>query len=183
MNAEQIRAAMPRASADTLRLNAHLLGQHADSKAIPSPALPKLAPPVTPTPQTPVKAKGKAKPRHEESRMQQELMKWWATFGEMMGLPEHLLMAFPLQGARTARNGARMKAEGMRRGLPDLLLAVARGTHHGLWIEMKTAKGYVNPHQKAMLASLAKQGYLTQVCRSTDEAEAAICHYFKLGTP
>jgi hypothetical protein len=86
-------------------------------------------------------------------------------------------MAFPLQGKRSPANGARMKAEGMRRGTPDMLLAAQRGSHPGLWLEMKSAKGVLNPHQKAFLQAMGQLGYATVVCRSAQEARAAITAY------
>ena len=86
-------------------------------------------------------------------------------------------MAFPLQGYRTPANGSRMKAEGMRRGTPDVLLAIARGDYHSLWIEMKSDQGRLSLSQKAMLKSLAQQGHATVVCRSTALAILAIEGY------
>jgi hypothetical protein len=117
-----------------------------------------------------------------ESQSQQALIKWWAHACAGFGCDERLLMAFPLQGVRTARNGARMKAEGMRRGLPDLLLAVpvridCETWTHGLWIELKSAKGSVNPHQSAMHDLLRSRGYRVSVCRSTQDAIDTITTY------
>lgn len=117
------------------------------------------------------------KPRQDESRSQQEVIAWWA--GECMvhGLPPNVLKAFPLQGARTPRNGARMKAEGMRAGTLDMFLGVPRGTMHGFWIEMKSPKGVVSATQKEMLRLELAQGFATVVCRSAPEAKAAIRAY------
>jgi hypothetical protein len=105
-----------------------------------------------------------------ESKDQQALIKWWADNHRFFGMPERLLMAFPLQGARTPQNGARMKAEGMRAGTCDLFLARARGGFNGLWIEMKTAKGVISAEQLDMLRDLNLENYSTAVCRSTDDA-------------
>jgi hypothetical protein len=121
-----------------------------------------------------------------ESQMQQALIKWWALKCKEWQIHESLLMAFPLQGVRTARNGARMKAEGMRRGTPDMFLAVKEGTvgnkwivaaKCGLWIELKTLKGKVSPEQTLMLGLLADQGFAIAICRSFDEAETVIGRY------
>ncbi len=125
-----------------------------------------------------------------ESRSQQAVIKWWSVKCREFRIAENLLMAFPLQGVRTVRNGARMKAEGMRRGTPDMFLAVKEGclsdmwypkARPGLWIELKTPKGVISPHQNNMLALLTEQGFATAVCRSFDEAEKTIGRY--LGAP
>lgn len=141
--------------------------------------------PSSPTPaeKTPPRAPAQAKqaiPKQDESRIQQAVIVWWRDNCYEWSLDEELLMAFPLAGKRTPRNASRMKAEGMRRGTPDLLLAVPRGDCASLWIEMKTPKGYLNPFQKVMLKRLTNAGNATVVCRSTCEACEAIRGYLNL---
>lgn len=120
-----------------------------------------------------------------ESEIQQAVMKWWALAHRGLGVKhERLLMAFPMQGQRTARNGARMKAEGMRAGLADMFLAVPMpfdSGHHGLWIELKRPKprGVVSPEQAEFLMSVKMQGYGAQVCFGFDECTKAITDYLK----
>ena len=126
-----------------------------------------------PSPQRP-------KPRNRESRLQQAIVKWWALQHKAFGVPEHLLMAFPLQAARSAQNGARMKAEGTRKGTLDMLLAVKRGGYGALWIENKTDTGTVSPEQKAFISDLTAFGYQCRVCRSLDEAISEITGYLSL---
>ena len=115
-----------------------------------------------------------------ESISQQAIIKWWGYAHKGFGVPENLLMAFPLQGARTPRNGARMKAEGMRRGTPDMFLAIARKGTHGLWIEMKSQAGKITPEQNSILHDLGQQDYHSIVCRSSAEAIELIEHYLSL---
>lgn len=88
-----------------------------------------------------------------------------------------LLYAVPNGGARHYAVAAQLKAEGVRRGVPDLCLPVARGGYHGLYVEMKTKGGQVRPEQKVWLAALAAEGYYTAVCWSADEAERLILAY------
>lgn len=121
-----------------------------------------------------------AKPTMEtESQAQQRVMKWWKLWHQSYGFSdERVLMAFPLQGARTQRNGARMKAEGLRAGTPDMLLAVARNGKHGLWIELKRdQRSRATPQQNAFIAMLERQGYAALVCHSADLAINAIQIY------
>jgi VRR-NUC domain len=137
----------------------------------------------TPADKTPPRA-GKPLPRgrpvQQESALQQAVIVWWRSNCYEWRLDEELLMAFPLAGKRTPRNASRMKAEGMRRGTPDLLLAAPRGDCASLWIEMKTPGGYLNPFQKLMLKRLTIAGNATVVCRSTSEACDAIRCYLNL---
>lgn len=161
----------PNASASFLKL--HGLGDVEPAKVPDAYALSK-DPSEVPKPRT---ARPRSIPGPSESQSQQALFKWWVIAHNQWGLPEHILMAFPLQGMRTARNGSRMKAEGMRRGTPDILLAAARGGYHCLWIELKSDQGRLSVAQKIMLQSLADQGHATVVCRSTALAILAIEGY------
>lgn len=118
-----------------------------------------------------------------ESEIQQAVMKWWALSHKGLGVRhERLLMAFPMQGQRSPRNGARMKAEGMRAGLADMFLAVPmpfETGYHGLWIELKRPKprGVVSPEQCDFLQSVHEQGYAWKVCFGFDECIKAISNY------
>ncbi len=114
-----------------------------------------------------------------ESQEQQLLIKWWSWACTTQNIPERLLMAFPLQGARTKQNGARLKAEGMRAGTLDLLLAVPRGGYAGLWLEMKTSIGDTTDSQDEMIADLKQQKFFVAVCRSCVAASDLIVKYLR----
>jgi hypothetical protein len=150
------------------------------SRPLPVPVSAFLLPAKSPTNR---KEPRSLRPRTEqETDLQQHVIRWWRDHHHEFGVEQELLMAFPLQGKRTARNGSRMKAEGMRRGTPDMLLAVPRGDRLTLWIEMKTPKGTVNEFQKSMLKRLTAVGHATCVCRSVEEAKTAIRGYLNLPT-
>lgn len=129
------------------------------------------------------KKRAKSPNGYSESRMQQTLVRWWGMACVEFGLPVNALCAFPLQGLRTARNGARLKAEGMRKGFPDLALFVPTAMAPALFVELKTQKGRLTPAQKEMLGSLESRGYSTAVCRSFDEAEGTIREFLKWRKP
>jgi len=115
--------------------------------------------------------------KNEESRSQIDLMEWWDAAHLAFGVPRLCLMAFPLQGARTPRNGARMKREGCRKGTADRLLAVERGGFHGLWIELKAPNGTVSEEQWDFIHMANGQGYATAVVYSKGEAAQKIKGY------
>lgn len=116
----------------------------------------------------------KTKPTESESQIAlMEWSKWMA--------PRHpellLLYHIPNEGKRSYRTGAKMKAEGLKSGVPDLCLPVARRGHHGLYIEMKRQGNKPTENQEWWLEALAHQGYRTTVAYSTDEAINAIRTY------
>ena len=62
------------------------------------------------------------------------------------------------------------KVTGLKPGVPDTFLPVARCGFHGLYIEFKSAKGRVRDEQKIWIAKLTEQGYLVRTCRDTETA-------------
>lgn len=116
---------------------------------------------------------------NEEHREQAALMTW-AAYAAIDRPELGLLYANANGGARSPVTGARMKAEGVKAGVPDLFLPVARCGYHGLYIEMKRRKGgHVSPEQKWWLDRLNEQGFLTRVCRGYDEATRVLCDYLE----
>lgn len=115
--------------------------------------------------------------RNDESRMQQKLARWWASVCDHYDLPEIALMAFPMQGARTEINAARMKNEGCRKGTLDMLLMVPRRGCSALWIENKTEKGDTTKEQDIMIDFLLTQSCQVAVCHSLKAAQEVISNY------
>lgn len=64
---------------------------------------------------------------------------------------------------------ARLKAEGLTAGVPDLYIPTCR-----LWIEMKAGNGRVSGAQRAMHQYLRMIGDQVEVCVGADEAMAAV---------
>ncbi|MCK5015865.1 MAG: VRR-NUC domain-containing protein [Candidatus Peribacteraceae bacterium] len=90
-----------------------------------------------------------------------------------------LLFAIPVGGLRNRATGAKLKRSGTKAGVPDMFLPVARGSYHGLFIELKSPKGTLQPNQAQWLTSLSDQGYKTTVCRSYENARDTIENYLK----
>lgn len=97
-------------------------------------------------------------------------------------LPElRLLFHVPNGGKRDKVVAARMKREGVKRGVPDICLPVARGEYHGLFIELKNGNmGRVSAAQRDWIHELDAQGYATAIARDWVEAARLILVY--LGT-
>lgn len=91
-----------------------------------------------------------------------------------------LLLAIPNGGMRSKATAGRLKAEGVRAGVPDLFLPVPVGKWHGLWVEMKVRKGgRILPEQANWIAWLRAMGYRVEVCPGADSAVRAISRYLQ----
>jgi hypothetical protein len=67
---------------------------------------------------------------------------------------------------------------GLRTGIPDLFLPLARGGANGLYIELKRTKGgVVSEAQNFWIETLLNRGYWAVVCYGADEAIEAIIEY------
>lgn len=112
-----------------------------------------------------------------ESVEQQTLIKW-ARLARGKYPELDMLYHITNEGKRSVVTCARLKSEGLKPGVPDLCLAVARGGAHGLYIEMKRTKGgRVSPQQAAWLEKLAHEGYATAICRGWEQARDVIERY------
>lgn len=116
---------------------------------------------------------------HEEDGEQMTLMEW---AGLMTGtLPDlKWLIHIPNGGKRDTREAGRLKAMGVKRGVSDLFLPVARGEYHGLWVEMKRQDGgRVSKEQREWLEGMKKNGYSAHVCKGWQEAAEVIERYLR----
>ena len=134
---------------------------------------------------TPVKPKRERKAttaakvgRGSEHNEQCAVIHWWRKWHHKFNVPEFMLFAIPNGGSRDIITGARLKAEGVRRGTPDLFLAVPARGRHGLFIEMKYNKGRLSDEQTAFLLVAENRDYTTRVAWTAEEAIDAIKEYF-----
>ena len=88
-----------------------------------------------------------------------------------------LLFAVPNGGHRNKVTAALLKREGVKAGVLDLFLPVARMGYHGLAVEMKALDGQPSKAQEWWICELTKQGYLALVCYGQDEAWSVIARY------
>ena len=83
------------------------------------------------------------------------------------------------RGTRYSTEAQRLSAEGLKPGVPDLDLPVARRGFHGLRLEMKGIDGNVSTVQMWWIRELAGQGYLAVVKYCADEAITTIKWYLE----
>ena len=114
-----------------------------------------------------------------EAQEQKDLFRW----AELMSkrYPElELLFHIPNGGSRHIVEAANLKAQGVRAGVPDIFLPVARLGYHGMFIEMKRRKGgRLSEAQKEWICVLERNGYFAIVCAGWEEAVEAIESYLK----
>lgn len=89
------------------------------------------------------------------------------------------LHAIPNGGARDPITAAKMKAEGVKRGVPDLFLPIARHGWHGLYLEMKKDKGKPSDEQKEFAAHCDTEQYAFHFCYNWREAANFIEQYLR----
>ena len=107
-----------------------------------------------------------------------------------------LLHAIPNGGARgdsaksRAIRGAKLKATGVKRGIPDIFLPIAMiasnniTKYHGLYIELKRPKtsvrsaGTLQEEQEEMHVKLRNQGYCVVTCYGYKEALKTLELYY-----
>ena len=115
-----------------------------------------------------------------ESEEQQALFRWASW--KMGQKPElALLYHIPNEGKRSKTQGARLKREGLSKGIPDICLPVPHGGYSSLYIELKRLKGTTaTKEQKEKIELLNKYGCYARVCRGWEEAAKVIEWYIEL---
>lgn len=89
-----------------------------------------------------------------------------------------MLFAVPNGGDRHKATAAKLKAEGVKPGVPDYVLPVARGEYHGLVIELKRRKGgQLSGEQEQCIEAFRAQGWRAEVCKGWTQALAVLSDY------
>lgn len=120
-------------------------------------------------------------------RHSQEALFNWAALATGHHPELATLYAIPNAGGFTGgfkKNIARvmaMKREGVKSGVPDVCLPVARGGYHSLYIEMKREnEGTLSSGQKDWAKRLALYGNKVVVAHGFDEAKTMLEEYLSL---
>ena len=92
-----------------------------------------------------------------------------------------LLHHIPNGGKRNAREAEHLKQQGVKAGVPDLFLPVARGKWHGLYIEMKAGDNKPTQKQEWWMKKLTEQGYVCMVCYGYKQAMEVLVKYLTGG--
>ena len=114
-----------------------------------------------------------------------------AAFIEWVSRVENLPQYHALRLSFACPNGARvgigqarkLRAEGLRAGVPDWILPVVMGFEYiGLAIEFKSRLGRMSDDQMIFRNGLRSAGWRVEVCRSTEHATAVVNDYLGVKT-
>jgi hypothetical protein len=128
--------------------------------------------------------------RHIEHQHQVALIQW----AGRTRLPESLdvkagatvatyLLAIPNGGKRNPREAMRLKAEGVKPGVSDLLLPLRRHGFGSLWVEMKAPGNKPTPSQREWLDLMRDAGYCAAWADSWTRAASIIADYVGVRAP
>jgi hypothetical protein len=118
------------------------------------------------------------KPRgNPEHKIQVALMDYLAIAAN----PDIHYFAIPNQSNRHIQNAAKMKAEGVRAGSPDLCFMLPAGRVG--WLEMKAETGVLSTAQKGFRDIAQRLGHHWAVARSVDEALLVLTEWGALKSP
>jgi hypothetical protein len=128
-----------------------------------------------------------SKPNTEHSHQVSVFM--WANVAKEW-LPQiDLMFAIPNGGERNKAVASRLKAEGVKPGVPDIFLPVARHGAAGLFIELKRiksvdkTKGVVSTDQTEWQKKLRGSGYWCAICYGWLEVKQLLLWYLLEGRP
>ena len=76
--------------------------------------------------------------------------------------------------------GSKLKAEGVKKGFPDVAIYEPRGKFLGLFIELKTATGRLSTEQRVWIDRLSARGYKVYKTDSLDEFIDLVDNYLKI---
>jgi len=92
-----------------------------------------------------------------------------------------LTTAVPNGGRRHLGTAVKLKKEGVKAGVPDILCFYKKNGYTGLAIEMKSKYNKESKEQAKWLNNLSDQGWFCAVCWSAKDAMQAVEDYLKGG--
>jgi len=141
-------------------------------------------------------AGGKVQKRGHEDKAQMEVIRWADSPSVRDLYPDlHWLFHPDNGGSRDPAGAGKLRAMGVRRGVPDLLLPVRRGRFVGCAIELKVWKGSPDPvdpsdstkyrtmpseNQLAWISHLTSSGWSASVQWGAPDAIEALKNYLSL---
>jgi hypothetical protein len=110
---------------------------------------------------------------------QAAVMQWVALEGAKKYPGLEMVFAIPNGGDRKPSVAANLKAEGVKPGVPDLMLPLPVGRYPGLFIEMKRPNGVVREDQSEWHHKLRSVGYAVVVAFDWVAAAKSMIEYHR----
>ena len=111
--------------------------------------------------------------------IEQRMVFDWAEVMETRYPCLSLMYHVPNEGKRSKATGAKLRRMGLRPGVSDICLPVARGGFHGLYIELKAVGGKPTPAQLRFLDGVSREGYFAVLCVGHEAAQKTILSYLE----
>lgn len=113
-----------------------------------------------------------------ENSIQARLFSWaWANIDLAPEL--ELMYSIPNGSNKSKSERALFQRTGLKAGMPDVALSIPSGKYHGLFIELKAAKGRISDDQRKVISQLRDQGYFVAICFSAQDAAKVVCLYLE----
>lgn len=93
------------------------------------------------------------------------------------------LLAIPNGGKRRVLEAVRLKAEGVKPGVSDLLLPLCRNGRAGFWLEMKAPGKKPTAEQRAWLERMRLAGYGAEWADDWTKAAGMLAGYIGVRSP
>jgi len=121
----------------------------------------------------------KKKARNDKEHFYQVKVIEWCRKNDHLFPGANLIYSIPNGAAVSGRERGRLVREGMKSGVSDLHLPVAKGGYFGLYVEMKHDDGgsVVSDAQTAFLGAVTDEGYLGHICYTGHAAIEVIRDY------
>lgn len=104
----------------------------------------------------------------------------WVRLSESAHPELRLMFAVPNGGMRNIVTAVKLKKEGCKSGIPDVLMPFPVSPYIGLAIEFKRGKkGVISDAQHDYICLLMQAGWRVEVCRDTESAIAIVKDYLK----
>ena len=119
-----------------------------------------------------------------EHEIQSSFISWCDSGDTLKQHPElSMIYAIPNGSNKSIATAMKFKREGLRSGVPDICLPVARGKYHGLYMEFKrTPKLKLADNQVEWASKLSGQDFFVATVASRDTAIAVVKRYLDLTT-
>lgn len=121
-----------------------------------------------------MKFKSKIKFTLSEAEHQEKIFSW-AQFVPQL----RWMFAVPNGGYRRPLEALRFKRQGVKSGVSDIFLPLAKGGFHGLFIELKVGKNKPTRNQSSFAEDMRAEGYKCEICYGSDEAIKTINEYIR----
>ena len=115
-------------------------------------------------------------------RDDQMLLFEWLEYASIQHPELNLAYHIANGGRRDVREARNLRLQGVKAGVPDICIPVAKGRYSALYVELKRLKGgRVSEEQRAWIDALNRVGNLAVVAHGFEEAKNVIVDYLKLG--